>query len=259
MDRIDKLTNIYINNIDPINGEKLSKRTLRDCLLDILDTSTPDLKSNSNSSSVNGVRTFKKKYSTSATEKSMSKWNNTLTSDSSISKQYNTKTLKLGQYPQVLKYILQVFEYKKSNELKEDFISFSHSTDEMNGLLLMERRIGTQIITMLLGKIDMMKSENKVLERKTEVYNSQINEFKAHCQALRPQVNSQTRYNTKMEFNSFVSDLTDIPLKVKNPHVNLKETQRDCSINSMKTPLVELSNSDFTASINIDNKRWEIT
>jgi hypothetical protein len=38
MERVEKLTDIYIEHMEPINGSIIEKNTLKNCLIDILDS-----------------------------------------------------------------------------------------------------------------------------------------------------------------------------------------------------------------------------
>lgn len=104
----------------------------------------------------------------------------------------------------------------------------------MNVLLMMERRLSSQIITILLDKIEKLTREKAIVDAELKLTKENINDFKVKYQAMKREGNALKRYNSRLVFNSFISDLTEIPKKDGNSQVRIKQIYRDYSNNSMK-------------------------
>jgi predicted PolB exonuclease-like 3'-5' exonuclease len=111
----------------------------------------------------------------------------------------------------------------------------------MNVLLMMERRLSSQIITILLDKIEKLNREKAIVEAELKLTKESINDFKAKYQAMKREGNALKRYNSRLVFNSFISDLTEVPKKDGNSQVRIKQIYRDYSNNSMKNMWYDLS------------------
>lgn len=113
MERIEKLTDIYMEHIGPLNGNRIDKTTLQGCLVEVLDTIGNG--SRSTSSSMLGLSPSRANLPSKGNTfyDNTSKGNNTITSESSGQARFDTQNLKLAQFPEILSYLVQVFQHQK--------------------------------------------------------------------------------------------------------------------------------------------------
>jgi hypothetical protein len=260
MDRLGKLTQIYLSNAEKIGGETIDNKTFKLYLWEILDCKLNNSGLPKTSLAFSGneevFKTATKNFGEWA-----SKCNNTLTSDSSSKVKVN-ETKNPVEYSKVLDHLLNTFVVDKSVKIKQAFSYYSDGIEEMNTLLLLDRRISSYLISRLSDKIKELARQKSCLIDDLNVARNQIVEFKSKCEDLKREGNILKRYNSKLVFNSFVSDLTEVPKKAENSQVRINKICRNfsnCSIKNMwgdfpvdmdsphreRTHTVEHKDSDF--------------
>lgn len=123
-----------------------------------------------------------------------------------------------------------------------------------------ERVLSKEILTILLDKIEKLNHEKAFLSEQLKTANEQIQNFKLKYSALRKEGNALKRYNSRLVFNSFISELTDVPKNDANSQVRMKRIYRDFSNGSMRhlwcnllpeqkpaTSCIEISNQNVKA------------
>ena len=149
-------------------------------------------------------------------------------------------------------HLKQVFKSQKWFKITDSFQYYCQDVNEMNVLLMMERRLACHIISLLNEKLENSSKENEKLEQRLNLTEQKWNELREKWKILKHEGNTLKRYNSKLVFNSFVSDLTDVPRKDAKSQARVRQMLRDISAsNSMKKMMFDVSADKPSSNLKI--------
>ncbi|CAI2387194.1 unnamed protein product [Moneuplotes crassus] len=222
MERIDKLTDIYLENLDPIKDEQVDQETLKESLLNILDSIKNRSGNTLKESAIGRINSSK--------IKKISLWNKKNTDFSKYSDESEIQASITG----ILPCLLTAFKFPNCYNITDAYQYYCQDKNEINALLLIERRLVSHIVTILSQQLDQIKTEKDDLEYKLTIMDKKCYSLREQCNKLKKEEISLRRHNSKLVFNSFVSDLTEVPRKDARSQARVKEMMRDLSSGSQK-------------------------
>jgi predicted nuclease with TOPRIM domain len=117
---------------------------------------------------------------------------------------------------------------------------------------MMERRLTCHIISALCDKIEYLTMDQESMNEKLRSVEDKLYAIRSKFKELKREGNALKRYNSRLVFNSFVSDLTDVPKKDAHSQARVQQIYRDFSSSSIKGKMYDFSgDQDPNSKINI--------
>lgn len=96
-------------------------------------------------------------------------------------------------------------------------------------------------MTILTQQSERLQLEKADLEHQLSMMEKKFNRVREKCSHLEREGNTLKRYNSKLVFNSFVSDLTEVPKNGTKSQSKVKEMIRGLSASSQRGAMYDIS------------------